>query len=260
MDQCLDGFDEQQTLMVSVYFKLAHDFANTKYLHYQHDSYNTQTCNLFRCTPLIQWAFFTNCPEVFEGKFANVVVYDTALTDIAADLLGDLKLPDCRNHQKDTQEYLAVQNMKFHLVTTALDKHPRYNGAAWLDSGTMMHAPNSEKQYAQLLLRVSQSRPTQLFIPGFHRMLSPQGLHNGPIWTFAGSFFVGDRQSLDEFKKESWDVLLKCVEEGRLTWELNIWHEVYQKAKWSHIFCHATDHTLTPMTACLDAISQRTCV
>ena len=88
-------------------------------------------------------------------------------------------------------------------------------------------------------------------------MLSPQGLHNGPIWTFAGSFFVGDRQSLDEFKKESWDVLLKCVEEGRLTWELNIWHEVYQKAKWSHIFCHATDHTLTPMTACLDAISQR---
>ena len=244
----------QATLMVTAYFKLDRDFANTEYLHYQHDSYITHACNLFRSTPLIQWAFFTNCAEVFEGKFPNVVVYDTVLTEIAGDLLGDLRLPDCRNEEKDTLQYMAVQNMKFHLVTTALDKNPEYNGAAWLDSGTMMHAPNSEKQYAQLLLRVSQSKPTHLFIPGFHRMLGPQGLHNGPIWTFAGSFFVGDRQSLDDFNKESWDALLQCVGEGRLTWELNIWHEVYQNPKWSHIFCHATDHTLTPMAAYLDAM------
>ena len=255
MDKCFDVHETaQETLMVTAYFKLDRDFANTEYVHYKHESYITHTCNLFRCTPLIQWAFFTNCPEVFQGKFSNVVVYDTSLTEIAGDLLGDLKLPNCRNERKDTQQYLAVQNMKFYLVTDALHKHPKYSSAAWLDSGIMMHAPNSEELYSQLLLRVSRSKPSHLFIPGFHRMLGPQELHNCPIWTFAGSFFVGDRQSLGEFKKESWDALLKCAEEGRLTWELNIWHEVYQKAKWSHIFCHATDHTLTPITAYLNTI------
>ena len=145
--------------------------------------------------------------------------------------------------------------MKFYFVTNALEKHPEYGAAAWLDSGTMMHSPNSEKQYSRLLQRVSRSKPKQLFIPGFHRTLGPQELHNGPIWTFAGSFFVGDRQSLDDFKKESWDALLKCVvDEGRLTWEINIWHHVYQNPKWSNIFCLVTDHTLTPMIAYLNAL------
>ena len=244
----------QETLMVTAYFKLDRNFEDTEYKHYEHDSYITHARNLFRCTPLIKWAFFTNCPDAFK-EFDNVIIYETELSEIAGELLTDLQLPCYRNEKKDTKQYLAVQNMKFYFVTSALEQNSDFSGAAWLDAGTMMHLPDSQKEYAQLLLRVSRIKPNQLYIPGFHRMLGPQPLHNGPIWTFAGSFFVGDRQSLHDFKNESWYRLIQCVNEGRLTWELNIWHDVYQNPKWSNIFCHATDHTLTPIKGYLNRLN-----
>jgi hypothetical protein len=134
-------------------------------------------------------------------------------------LPGNPKLPDYRNHEKDTVDYMCIQAMKLDLVARAASKCSTPY-LAWIDFG-VFHMM-SDKVGAQEALRQIAARHyprDKLIAPGCW----PSGDYTmeSVCWRFCGSFVLGHRDLWAPAYQRQMEVLRSIA--PKITWEVNVW-------------------------------------
>lgn len=126
----------------------------------------------------------------------------------------EVVLPSHRTIEKDTLDYLIIQNSKTELVSAT--EGPANERVAWVDAGLsrIFRNPNTVN-----LLRVLDECPTELTVPG---CWSPQPFTPERIcWRFCGGFFCGSRRAAADFDGRHGAIVKSLL--PNVTWEVNVW-------------------------------------
>jgi tetratricopeptide (TPR) repeat protein len=161
-------------------------------------------------------------------EFPNLKIVEAArdtfrVWQAAAEESGEMEIPAGGHPDKDTADYLRVQNMKTELVVRGLE-HCSTPFVAWIDAGICKVVGDQELFVRQLKRMQNCSLPAdKITLPGCW----PCGEYgrDNVSWRFCGGFFICPRDLTTEFNEQSLNVLLGVK---KLTWEVNVWAEVEQ--------------------------------
>jgi len=159
-----------------------------------------------------------------------------------------LKLPEIRHNEKDTAEYIMLQNSKSHFVQEAIcENHWNSTHFAWIDFSIayIFHNLKKSQEYLHYLSKRSWTKPF-FSIPGCWGNKYNETVHshflNNIHWRFCGGFFIGDRSSMEGFVQEFHHQFNQYIETYKtLIWEVNIWAWMEGKGNWNPIWYKA-DH------------------
>ena len=125
-------------------------------------------------------------------------------------------LPESRNNEKDTYEYLILMNSKIHLLNKAI-QYCETDKMAWADFGMHKLLRNPIDAYKRLLQ--VQINDTQILIPGCVEKNTVD--INNVNWRFCGTLFFGKKPAIVEFYKQC-SIVLDTFRTN-ITWEVNVW-------------------------------------
>ena len=183
-----------------------------------------------------------DCAEYLEKlliEFPNIKVIqyldlqDTwtyQLCDEIENKLGEsLELPNTRNKEKDTREYIILMNTKTEYLKMAIEKNPwASTHFAWIDFN-IYHIFEGREQYIYELLNSMSQRtmaPYFLTLPGCwgKEHVREDFLMNDICWRFCGGFFIGSANRILEFHKCYQDYFSDfLLSKKKLIWEVNFW-------------------------------------
>ena len=130
------------------------------------------------------------------------------------------KLPDIRNNNKDTEEYLKLMNNKLYFVEEAIQKNIfNTNTFAWIDF-RIFHIFKNEDMASKKLQEISMKKfnSTSIHFPGSGT--NNTGSLNSINWRFLGGFFLLDKSYISKLITE----YEKIIESSNtLSWEVNLW-------------------------------------
>lgn len=139
---------------------------------------------------------------------------------------SDISLPADRNVVKDKIEYFALMNTKIDFVYYAHALLPEFDHYTWIDGSIFKLIADADKAIADIGIIATKTMPNKIIYPCGERI---RAYPMDPIrmdtiyWRFLGSIIIFPNDIVVPFKDESTKILAKCYNEGRLTWEVNIW-------------------------------------
>jgi hypothetical protein len=126
-------------------------------------------------------------------------------------------IPKYRNQEKDTVEYMMIQNSKIEFMVDASVKNPFHTSHfIWIDFG-ISHVIQNKNNFEKL----KHWKPNKDFVIGAVLPNSHNELFNQICWRFAGGIFYGTRETLFEFYRFYQKIIQQNL--PKLTWEVNIW-------------------------------------
>lgn len=160
---------------------------------------------------------------------------------------GPRTLPFPRNMEKDTPNFMVVQNLKPELVCRAAQKYPDAT-FAWVDFGIghVVRSWESVGKCLRSLDRLDISSDTILMpgCPGHPLRHDTDALWTGPIsWRFCGGFFIGGRAAIAALRDLVDEALASSP---HLTWEVNVWHILEARGWKPHIYPGNHDDSIFP--------------
>ena len=149
----------------------------------------------------------------------------------------EYKLPEYRNTEKDTAEFLMLMNAKTEFLHNVAIENP-WNSThfAWIDFSISYIFKNKIEtlEYLRILARRKFTDEPFLLIPGCWDKGSEKHLLNLVIWRFCGGFLLGDKQSIIDFHQLYKQYYLYFIEAtGHLVWEVNFWAWLEINTEWS---------------------------
>ena len=67
--------------------------------------------------------------------------------------------------------------------------------------------------------------------------------YNSPCWAFCGGLFSGNVKDIIIFANHAHKIFHKMISDGYITWEVNVWMEIYNK--YPNLFeWYEADHTI----------------
>lgn len=150
----------------------------------------------------------------------------------------ELDLPSNRTPEKDTRDFLLLQNSKLDMLELAVTLDDSSTHFAWIDFGVLKIARDPWR----FLQKLQALKPTVscVLAPG---CWSKGFGYNGVNWRFCGGFLLADRQSVLDLSSAA-----RSLVEDRdiLTWEVNNWAELELQGQ--HFDWYKADHddTLIP--------------
>ncbi len=173
--------------------------------------------------------------EVFKDKLnnlENVKVYisefeNSWIYDIINKYKDKINLPNNRNIEKDTKEYILLMNQKIEYVKRIIDLNPwNSDYFAWIDFNINHVFRNSENtcKYLNNFSKIQLSGEF-LFVPGCwnkhsHKNILLDNIH----WRFCGGYFIGDKSSVLKFNELYEKYFPEFIENHfKLIWEVNFW-------------------------------------
>ena len=148
---------------------------------------------------------------------------------IEATIGEPLALPNSRNSDKDTREYIILMNAKTEYLKIAIESNPwSSTHFAWIDFN-IYHIFQGREQYVyEHLICMSQRTmaPYFLTLPGCWNKehVNEEFLMNDICWRFCGGFFIGSADRVLEFHKCYQDYFENfLINKKKLIWEVNFW-------------------------------------
>jgi len=173
-----------------------------------YNEYFKMQLNLYRNTTFI----FTEKKDIYLYNYRDEITDFSLVTDS----------PD-----KNTLEYMFVQCNKTEWVREAIDlniyKTSQY---IWIDFG-IYHMIMDDNNMREGILSMVQKQYNQLRIASckYKEYTVPYNVYRIITWTFAGSVFGGDAESLLRFAYLTKTEILKTIKQRKtLMWEINIWY------------------------------------
>ena len=199
--------------------------------------------------------------EEFKQNYPNIkIIQYISLKDtwtyqlcesIETELGEPLSLPNTRNVDKDTREYIILMNTKTEFLKMAIEENV-WNSShfAWIDFNIfhVFKGTDTEK-YAHNYLQAMSKRtmiPYFLTLPGCwgKEYVVEEYLINDICWRFCGGFFIGSSDRVLEFHKCYEDYFANFLrEKKKLVWEVNFWAYVELKFGLSVIW-YPGDHNV----------------
>jgi len=147
----------------------------------------------------------------------------------------EYNLPLNRSELKDTANYIIVQNSKIYFIKKAMNNN-NASHFAWIDFGIGHIIKNNETLKNLKNIKLEKG----IYVPGCHNKIKVN--LNQVCWRFCGGFFIGDKESLDEFYKLYNQKFIEIVENTKiLSWEVNIWAIFEEYYNWRPIW-YLADH------------------
>jgi len=132
------------------------------------------------------------------------------------------KLPEKRNLEKDTLEYMALMNSKIEFLKKT-QIHTKY--IAWVDSGINKIFKN--KDSINKLTQLEIYKLDKILIPGsYKKNLNFQNLTNNIWWNYLGGFFISKKENIENFYNLSIKSVNEFLENNYIAWEVNIWAKI----------------------------------
>jgi hypothetical protein len=144
----------------------------------------------------------------------------------------DYSLPNNRNIEKDTDNFMIFQNSKIEFISQAMKENP-WNSThfAWIDFNIASFIKKMIHCY-DYFTYLSKKKLSGSFLtfPGCWKITDKdseyfmESMFNNINWRFCGSFFIGDTKSIFSFfelSKIYFEIFMK--EHKKLIWEVNFW-------------------------------------
>jgi hypothetical protein len=136
------------------------------------------------------------------------------------------------NKEKDTIDYLFIQCNKTEWVVYAIDYNIyKTDNFIWIDFG-IYHMIKEKENFQYLVLKMTEKKYNKLRIASCKKKgyMVKYDVYKILTWTFAGSVFGGNIDSLLEFAFLTKREILKTIREKKtIMWEINIWYLIYIK-------------------------------
>lgn len=185
-----------------------------------------------------------SCKMIYDAcaSYPNIHIDFLNLEDLRSfQAAQGAKLPDIRNHVKDTKNFILFMNAKPDFVYRAIQRSAFPSSHyCWLDFGlfhVIKDVEDAQKHLRQLSTK--QLRPG-LFMPGCVG-IREHDYFNAICWRFCGGVFAGDKQTLVHLYETVFSEYDTLVRERGLTWEVNIWAYLESVGK-IHPIWFAADH------------------
>jgi hypothetical protein len=181
--------------------------------------------------PSVQFAL-----EIFYRNNLPCIFFDNG-KDTWIDVLHNVinpppRIPNQRNLEKDTREYILSGHRKHEYLERAIRENPEITHFMWIDINMFYDIwrtnIDSVGEYLKWMQKsISSWSPTILAFPGSWRkesVGSVEDLVDRVCWRFCGGLFMGDRKSLLEWLHQYKFYMTKMMcEEHALTWDFNMW-------------------------------------
>lgn len=148
-------------------------------------------------------------------------------------IVNQHQMPEYRNKEKDTFDYLFLMLLKNEFLQRAMDKGNSTH-YAWIDFSISYIFKKTVSTFD--FLRFICSRPLGRFLimPGswatdrntnFINLYGDNVIQIVPVWRFCGGFFMGDRESIQAFNQVYCEQFSHLLSENKNTmiWEMNYW-------------------------------------
>lgn len=174
--------------------------------------------------------FFENNNDIFPlTTFIPMLKEDIYLYNYKTELT-DFHLQG--NVDKDTIDYLFVQCNKTEWVTRAIEVN-RYKTSQyiWIDFG-INHMIREKEHFERWILKMTEKQYDKVRIASckYKGYSVSYNVYRTLTWTFAGSVFGGNVDSLLEFAFLAKKEILKTIREKKtIMWEINIWYLIYRQ-------------------------------
>lgn len=168
-------------------------------------------------------------------KLMKIVTVEDSWVSQICEQYDDLRMPEYRNHEKDTREYILLMNAKIEYLYHTIKANP-FNTThfAWIDfniSYIFKDIKNMQCKFTQLS-KCQTFAKTFIAFPGcYNNMLVVdetihvvENIFDAPYWRFCGGFFMGDKTSIlhmHELYKLHFPAFI--FKYKRLVWEINFW-------------------------------------
>jgi hypothetical protein len=203
---------------------------------------------MFQYTPNVMWHVYTDKAKLIQSwGFPNVEVIDTTLNKRFPYPLEDtLRLPPARHPQKDTAKYMQVQLTKLYLCQDLLEREASVESVAWIDFGIFKQKGAPKREMGALISRLSLldvASTGKNYFPGFHVPVKPRDdIYEHIVWSFAGTFFIGGRASMQELMSHYDPMVRDMLGSGHITWEINLFHNIAAIHKKAITFYPCNNH------------------
>jgi glycosyltransferase involved in cell wall biosynthesis len=136
----------------------------------------------------------------------------------------DVNLPEYRNNEKDTLEFLQLMNAKPEFLFRAKEKKSA-KMYVWFDCGILKIVKNTEQFMENMKAIGSSYVESKIVIPGCipAEDVNFNNLFLAPIWRFCGGVLLVPSSRIELFNKLHAAELEKCVNLKKITWEVNLW-------------------------------------
>lgn len=186
----------------------------------------------------VQLCIYTNnnCVEILLSMskvFSNVKIMetiqleDTFVSKVCKNI-PDIQLPLNRYIEKDTIEYLQLQNNKYSFLQDTIEKNPwESTHFAWIDFNASYNFNNKQVFQKQLqILEKCSLHPKFFSISGFSDRLDISQFEyylDNCFWRFVSSFIIGSKEELLNFCKHYQIYFSDFLQKNKkLLWDMNI--------------------------------------
>jgi len=168
--------------------------------------------------------------EDYNKKFNKIVPFSK--DELMFSDIGEVALPSVINSTKDTKQYMVVINNKTNWVKLAIEMNPfQTDQFVWVDFGMAHLFHNNSEKYKKAFEKIPQRTYNKVRIASIWDPTKTvrKNIFHQPLWYFAGGVFGGDRKSLLSFHAVFVQTIRAHLAQGRLTWEVNFWYQVYKQ-------------------------------
>jgi len=207
---------------------------------YKINTYSSAEKNLEEFTPFLNSSFAKSI-LVFTDIELNLPIESIQLprTELKAFQQSEATLPEYRNKEKDTLEFLQLMNAKPEFIMRARQLKPA-SVYVWFDFGILKIIKDknlfiNSMKYINLI-----SEESKIVFPGCitKESINYSTLFICPIWRFCGGILIVCSSAVEKFHNYHLEELEKCVNTSSLTWEVNLWAVIESKYpdlfKWYH--------------------------
>jgi len=164
-------------------------------------------------------------------KILEIIEYEETWFYEQCSQHAPLELPQNRNPEKDTLEYLSHGHIKHELLEKAIDMNPfQSNYFSWIDFNIfhLFKNPQEPTMFLQWLANpTTYLAPSFTCFPGCWSKLEKEKIDdimNTVHWRFCGCFFIGDTESLRTFLRMYRNTIPEFLATyKRLVWDFNFW-------------------------------------
>jgi hypothetical protein len=195
---------------------------------YNINTYSNIELNLNDFKPFLDTNFkiiyFTDIEDLELNKFQKVLLPKSEITSF---LQTDAVLPDYRNKDKDTLDFLQLMNAKSEFLHRS-KKMINAKVYVWFDFG-ILKIINNKTQFINSMKEIdSFAIEGKIVIPGCisKEAINFNNLFVYPIWRFCGGILIVSESVVDIFHELHYKELEKCRQLNKLTWEVNLWASI----------------------------------
>ncbi len=143
-----------------------------------------------------------------------------------------IRLPLYRNLEKDTAEYMAVQNMKSEILYKC-KQIITDSVYIWIDFGIVKILPSSENntilndfmnRLTAIHNKLLSGVPNKIWIPGcWEKTNFSNSNYNNVQWRFCGGFVICPSHLVETLCQHNYELFKDACENKNTIWEVNIW-------------------------------------